>query len=337
MGENESVSMRSILRNHPLLVKLNDLAVRMAHTRMRIVYPDESGWVQCSPNGSHALPDFCQIIQSVPEGAKQCRMCHVLMTVAACSSGTSVQKCHAGAFALVCPVNPPGHEQSQAVLSSCSFTDSDRDRVWNEETSARAKKLGLDLKALKKTFFKLPVMSKAEVALANDLLSASADAIRMIFAQRHIQKQLTESKERTSAVFSTGTVITEQLRELGALAEDKGLKVSTSRKKVPAIIQVIQDTVTKRPDFHYNVGEIAAAARMTPNHFSSLFRRHSGRTFSDFVTSRRIAKAKQLLGDFTLNIGEIASKTGFDDPGYFARRFRQSEGCSPREWRERLM
>jgi two-component system response regulator YesN len=61
-----------------------------------------------------------------------------------------------------------------------------------------------------------------------------------------------------------------------------------------------------------------------------------GESFSEFLLNRRIELAKEVLRDLTLNITEVARKVGYDDPGYFARRFRRKTGMSPREWRETL-
>jgi AraC-like DNA-binding protein/ligand-binding sensor protein len=336
LPDKGSVNIRSVLRRHPLLATLNNLSMRIANMRINIIYPDDGGWVQCAPGGKKGAPDFCQIMQSVPEGAKQCKVCHVLMTVAACSSGTMQQRCHAGAHTLVCPVNPPGHELSQAVLSTCTFTGTDKKKAW-KETEIRGKHLGLDLKELKKHFEALPILTEPEIAATNDLLAIAAESIKLIFSQRRLQEQLiAETRGRVRTSGSAGNAVTAKLKVLGAESGEETKSKASRQNRVPALIGVVQETVNKRPDFHYNVAEIAAAARMTPNHFSSLFRRHTGQTFSDFVATRRLAMAKQLLSDFTLSISEIASKVGFDDPGYFARRFRKAEGCTPRAWRESL-
>ena len=65
--------------------------------------------------------------------------------------------------------------------------------------------------------------------------------------------------------------------------------------------------------------ELAAAARLTPNHFTTLFREHTGRPFTEFLTEERIARAKKLLLNPTLSINEVAKLAGYDDPGYFTR------------------
>lgn len=82
--------------------------------------------------------------------------------------------------------------------------------------------------------------------------------------------------------------------------------------------------------------EIARAAHMSPNHFSALFHQHMGQSFSTYVAWMRISLAQELLRDFTLSIREVAERAGFDDANYFARRFRQKTGLSPRRWRSAL-
>jgi AraC-like DNA-binding protein/ligand-binding sensor protein len=333
LAVKQPTTMKNALRHDPLLVKLNDLALKLCKMRMGIVFPDETGWAQCMPGGPKGVPSFCQMIQSSPEGMKHCKMCHVLMTVAACSSGVTQQKCHIGISVLVNPINPPGHEQSLAVLSSCAFTSEEKVKPW-KEANERGKKLKLDIPVLKKAFYELPVLSPEQAELAHELLALAAEAIRLLFAEQSLRDQLDKARTRVRAGGLVQDAVTKKLMVIGQSQDPKSKK--TSDAKLPALISVIQDTVSKRPDYQYNVGEIAAAARMTPNHFSALFRRHTGRTFSSFLTARRLAEAKKLLGDFTLNISEIAEQVGFEDPGYFARRFRQKEGCSPREWRDKL-
>jgi two-component system response regulator YesN len=86
----------------------------------------------------------------------------------------------------------------------------------------------------------------------------------------------------------------------------------------------------------FSVKDIARSAHMSPNHFSMLFRRHTGRNFMTYLLEERLALAEELLRDLALGIKTVADRAGFDDPGYFTRRFKQKTGLTPREWRERL-
>ena len=68
-----------------------------------------------------------------------------------------------------------------------------------------------------------------------------------------------------------------------------------------------------------------------------VFKKVSGMTFIAHVTRVRITQALRLLRETDLTIAEIAARTGFSDQSYFDRRFRQTFGKSPREWRQQLL
>ena len=86
----------------------------------------------------------------------------------------------------------------------------------------------------------------------------------------------------------------------------------------------------------FGIGLPVSTAHITPNHFSMIFRRHTGRTFTEFLAEKRLGLAEELLRDLTLNIGQVARRAGYGDAGYFARRFKQRTGLTPRQWREAL-
>ena len=50
----------------------------------------------------------------------------------------------------------------------------------------------------------------------------------------------------------------------------------------------------------------------------------------------RLERAKFLLGDFGLSVGECADALGFQDVSYFCRRFRKEFGMSPSEYQKKF-
>lgn len=54
-----------------------------------------------------------------------------------------------------------------------------------------------------------------------------------------------------------------------------------------------------------------------------------------FIRTIRLNKAKELLANPSLSIATIALDCGYNDPGYFARVFKQEYGITPQEWRVR--
>ena len=119
------------------------------------------------------------------------------------------------------------------------------------------------------------------------------------------------------------------------LSRDPSFK-GAERPTGATLIDMVVALVSRDPSLPFSVGNVAKAARMTPNHFSTLFRRQTGKTFVEFLAARRVAMGQELLRDPTLSISEIAQRVGFSDANYFSRRFRRLVGTTPRDWRESL-
>ena len=64
-------------------------------------------------------------------------------------------------------------------------------------------------------------------------------------------------------------------------------------------------------------------------HLCRSFRTAYGVTPLDYVTLARLERGRRLLQDTDLTVAEIARRVGFDDAGYFIRRFRRAYGLSP--------
>ena len=69
-------------------------------------------------------------------------------------------------------------------------------------------------------------------------------------------------------------------------------------------------------------------------HLSKLLNRHTGQSFYDILNTVRIRKAKELLLDPRLKIGEIGEQVGYADTAHFARTFKKQVGISPRGYRK---
>ncbi len=71
-------------------------------------------------------------------------------------------------------------------------------------------------------------------------------------------------------------------------------------------------------------------------HLSKLLNRHTGKSFYDILNSVRIQRAKELLQDPRLKIGEVGELVGYADTAHFARIFKKLEGKSANEYRNAM-
>lgn len=91
-------------------------------------------------------------------------------------------------------------------------------------------------------------------------------------------------------------------------------------------------------DEHYaeeslSLNRVANQVEVSPNYLSTVFSQTMKKTFVEYVTGKRMEKAKQLLKSTGLSNGEIALETGYKDSHYFSFVFKKTQGVSPREYR----
>ncbi len=83
----------------------------------------------------------------------------------------------------------------------------------------------------------------------------------------------------------------------------------------------------------FSLNSVAGAIGVSSNYFSSIFSQEMQITFIEYVTKKRMEKAKKLLSQTQLHSSEIAGEVGYKDPHYFSFVFKKTVGCTPREYR----
>ncbi len=79
--------------------------------------------------------------------------------------------------------------------------------------------------------------------------------------------------------------------------------------------------------------ELARVAVMSPTHFLRVFRQAFGQTPHQFLTERRIERAKDLLRMTNRPVTDICLAVGFESLGSFSALFRRRVGVSPATYR----
>lgn len=105
---------------------------------------------------------------------------------------------------------------------------------------------------------------------------------------------------------------------------------SQSQKLIKRAIVYIEQNYMKDT---ISLNEVSGAVEVSANYFSTVFRQEMGMTFTEYVTKKRMDKAKQLLRQTERPSGDIATEVGFKDPHYFSFVFKKTQGCTPREYR----
>ena len=189
----------------------------------------------------------------------------------------------------------------------------------------------MDLAQLHQAYYQLPKLRHEQRQFFQKAMEAIGSAIELILQKNELESHARQPQPKRPPPGS------ELRRFLESTGWARGLDQPKRGRdiKAPMMIRVIRELVRQRPDLPLTVKELAAAARLTPNHLTTSFRDYTGQSFTDYLLEQRMIRAKKLLSDLTLNIAEVARQVGFEDTCYFARRFRKATQLSPRDWRNR--
>ncbi len=98
-------------------------------------------------------------------------------------------------------------------------------------------------------------------------------------------------------------------------------------------LEYIEDNYMKK----LKLSDVAEKTYVSQWHLSKLLNRHTGQNFSEILNSIRIEKAKELLRDPSLRIGDIAESVGFLDMAHFSRVFKKQMGISANAYRNQIL
>ncbi|HEY4599977.1 MAG TPA: helix-turn-helix domain-containing protein [Cerasibacillus sp.] len=84
---------------------------------------------------------------------------------------------------------------------------------------------------------------------------------------------------------------------------------------------------------HITLEEIAEHVNLSPNYFSNIFKKTTGKTFVEYLSQRRIEQSKELLLDLDYTVYQVAHAVGYNDARYFSRVFKSIVGKTPTKYR----
>jgi len=89
-------------------------------------------------------------------------------------------------------------------------------------------------------------------------------------------------------------------------------------------------------DQDISLEEMAASAGVSKTEVLRCFHKTLQTTPYSYVMEARLSKAADLLAETGLPVGEIASRTGFNQQSYFGKRFKEKMGVTPLEYRRKM-
>jgi AraC-like DNA-binding protein len=93
------------------------------------------------------------------------------------------------------------------------------------------------------------------------------------------------------------------------------------------------ELITEHMHDAIRLSTLARECRLSMSHFARSFRQSFGTSAHQYLTRRRIEKAKELLSSGDCSLSDVALLTGFADQAAFSRTFKALVAITPGQWR----
>lgn len=111
------------------------------------------------------------------------------------------------------------------------------------------------------------------------------------------------------------------------------LRQDSSNQPKPSIAQRVESIAQQHlADIEFTLDDVAALLFISPNYLRQLFKRETGQTFTEFLTTKRMEHAKILLGNPKLKISSVSEQCGYADSRYFSVCFKKYWHMTPSEY-----
>lgn len=118
--------------------------------------------------------------------------------------------------------------------------------------------------------------------------------------------------------------------------EVKSEKDYLSQKKIAARMNRIVSYIDQNYYLKIKLSDLAESEDITTTHLSHFFTQNFGLTFQQYVNAVRFEHAIRNIANTSLSIFDIAFNSGFSDPKYLTKIFKEKYGCTANEFRSRI-
>ncbi|WP_409341703.1 helix-turn-helix domain-containing protein [Paenibacillus sp. MBLB4367] len=152
----------------------------------------------------------------------------------------------------------------------------------------------------------------------NEVLGTDFDPLKAVFSYPTAEGMHAKTKE----LFGTLT---------------RSFKVERSDHSTLLLQEIVALLDGSLDDPNLGLALVAERFRMTPQYISTFFKKNQGQNLLDYITRKRIDKAKRLMENKELTNAHIAQMVGYTNDVVFIRAFKKLEGITPGKYRETVM
>lgn len=145
-----------------------------------------------------------------------------------------------------------------------------------------------------------------------------------------ITQEAIQKMNQNHAFSQTSKILSNMILDLTkAVANSK--EINKYSLLIKNIVIFIDTNYSRKID----LSTIANESRVSSEHLCRTFKKETGVTITDYITSTRMKKATELLKETTLSVAEISAFVGYADNNYFTKVFKRHYQMTPTEYRNK--
>lgn len=109
-----------------------------------------------------------------------------------------------------------------------------------------------------------------------------------------------------------------------------------STKQYSPLVQKVLTVVDSDLTADLSLKHLSKLLNVNASYLSSLFKKETGKTLTEFIAQKRMQHAAFLLRTTKLQVQSVAQHCGIYDVNYFTKMFKKYSGQTPKEFREQL-
>lgn len=171
--------------------------------------------------------------------------------------------------------------------------------------------------------------SKNYGIIMNTLLRKAAESggVHPLYLDR-LSSEFAVKIEQLPSLNDTTVLMTEMFRSYCRLVRKH------STKKYSPMVQKTILYIDSALSSELSPSSLAQHLNVSLGYLSSTFKKETGQTLSEYIRSKRVELAKQLLSTTKLQIQTVALHCGIMDVQYFSKIFKKETGVTPKEYRD---
>lgn len=126
-----------------------------------------------------------------------------------------------------------------------------------------------------------------------------------------------------------------QLKQyLADLLGSAAMQTSPGRGKNTSVVEIMKAYIDEHYKEDISLKDLAARVYLNPKYVCELFKKETGVNFTDYLSFKRMEKAKLFLLDPRYRVADICGLVGYNDTKYFSKLFKRMIGVTPSQFRK---